>query len=355
MLSILFVGSLDENSSEIDDFLEFCSKLGGGVAGRHKILICGTTPRTADHSIAQGAFDQFDRAATATLDLPQITLYHTRGDESQRVNDKLFQRFKGPDDKLSMVKPFNHEDAAFLDAVDDCDIVTLIGGSAKSAGLVEIAIKKQKPVLGFTAFDGAGRQANHELRRVYQLLGITDNQAEILRTRHMDDSICTSYLDLVSSVHITNPWSSKRAMQRGARLFGVLVVLAVLWCGCMLSVYFGAIPLKGMKFVALYVSCVAAGLAGGYTAFIKHVNMPGDLLLMKAIPVSGQGMAIGLSYAALATVLLSFIFTPDEVISDMSFARLILAFSGMTFAVAAFGVKGLQWFGDLLGNRPAIS
>lgn len=355
MLSILFVGSLDEASPNFDDFLEFCQKLGAGASARHKILVCGTTPRTADHSIALGAFERLDPSAVVARDLPRVTLYHTLHDESQRVKDDLFERFKRADDKISAVKVFHHEAAAFQEAVEDCDIVTMIGGGSTSAGLVEIAIRQQKPVLGFSAFEGTGRKANLELRRVYQLLGISDAQAEILQTRQMDDQRCSTYLDLVSHVHKTNPWSSKRAFKRGARLVAILAGLALLCGGCMLSTALGLPAFKGMKFVALYISCVAAGLAGGYAAFIKQLGTPGDILLARAIPASGQGVAIGLSFAIFAQTILGFVLTQEEVISDMSFARLIVAFSGMTFAVAAFGVKGLKTIGDALGNRPAIS
>lgn len=355
MLSILFVGSLDEASPHFDNFLEFCQKLGAGASARHKILICGTTPRTADHSIALGAFERLGPPVVVTRDLPRITLYHTENDESQRVQDKLFERFQNADDKLSTIKPFRYETVAFQQAVEDCDIVTMIGGGTTSAALVDIAIRQQKPVLGFSAFEGSGREANLELRRVYQLLGITDAQAQILQTRQMDDQRCATYLDLVSHVHKTNPWSSKRAFKRGVRLVGILAGLALLCGGCMLSTALGLLTFKGIKFVALYISCVAAGLAGGYAAFIKQLDTPGDILLARAIPASGQGVAIGLSFAIFAQTILGFVFTQEEVISDMSFARLIVAFSGMTFAVAAFGVKGLKTIGDVLSNRPAIS
>lgn len=358
MLSILFVGSLHEDSPDYDEFLQFCRNLGSGVSAQHKILICGTTPRTADHSIAQGAFERLDRAETMLRNCPRVTLYHTENDESQRVRDnELFDRFRNRGDPVSGIKYFSAENdyKAFRQAVSDSDIVTLIGGGEKSADLVDIAIENQKPVLGFTSFGGTGQKANVELRRVYQLLGISDDKAVILQARKMDEYACSSYLDLVTYVHKSNPWSSKNIIRRGAVLVSVLVALALVSVGCMLTSALDGFPRKSFEFIALYASCIAMGLFGAYVVFLKQLHTPGDLLLTRALPATGQGTAIGFGIAAFAQMIIGHVLSQDAIVNDLSFAKLIGLSSLVTFAVAAFGIRGLKKIEDVLGNLPSAT
>lgn len=351
MLSILFVGSLPEDSRDYDEFLQFCRNLGSGVSVQHKILVCGTTPRTADHSIAQGAFERLRSLGTIPQHCPRVTLYHTEEDESQKTRDnELFDRFRDRNDPVSGLKIFTAEYTAFRQAVSDSDIVTLIGGGEKSADLVDIAIENQKPVLGFTSFEGTGRKANVELRRVYQLLGISDEKAAILGATRMDEYACSSYLDLVTYVHRSNPWSSKNVIRRGAVLVAVLAALALVSVMSMLTSALDGFPRESYEFLALYASCIAMGLFGAYIAFLKQLDTPGDLLLTRALPATGQGTAIGFAVAGFAQMIIGHVLSQDAIANDLSFAKLIGLSSIMTFAVAAFGIRGLKKIEDVLGN-----
>jgi hypothetical protein len=351
MLSILFVGSLPETSPHHGDFLEFCENLGRGVAAQHKILICGTTPRTADHSIAQGAFEELGDFGTSVPNSPRITLYHTTSDESTRRRDnKLFDRFCQPGDPVSGLKRFTAEPAAFRQAVADCDIVTLIGGAETSADLVDIAIENQKPVLGFTAFDGTGATAYRELRRVYQLLGITDDEAYILQAQTMEPDTCASYLELVTHVHKRNPWSSKNVVRRCAVLIAVLLALLLVSVGCTVTSAVDGFPRESSEYFALYASCIAAGLLGAYLVFLKHLQTPGDLLLRRAMPVTGQGVTIGFSIAGFAQIIVAHVLSDAAIANDLSFAKLISLSSIMAFGAAWIGITGLRKVGDWADN-----
>jgi hypothetical protein len=351
MISILFVGSLDEGSEEYDDFLDFCARLGCGTIPNFKILICGTTPRTADHSIARGALKGLGQLGTGLSNLPRIILYHTPDDESVRTRDnQLFDVFRSSSEKSTDIRYCKNYDDAFRQAIRDCDIVTIIGGGDNSAHLVDLAIENQKPVLGFTSFGGIGSQANAELHRVYQILGISGEKAFTLKSKAMDAQACSAYKDLVNHVYKSNPWSSKNALRRGAVLIAVLAALALVSIACMLISTLDGLPIKGLQFFALYASCIAMGLFGAYAVFLKQLNTPSELLLTRALPASGQGVAIGFGIAAFAQMIVGHVLSENAIAHDLSFSKLIGISSLMTFSVAAFGVRGLKKIGDVLGN-----
>ena len=361
MLSVLFVGSLNPGSAaystqKYEEFLDFCRQLGGAASGRVNILICGSTPRTADYSIAEGAFKHFDSLGTKAPEVVQIRLYNTDDDENQRAKSDIYLRFLDPKEKFSKIEgPFPHAMVAYQKAVDDCDIVTLIGGDKNTALIGEIAIQRKKPVLGFSAFAGAAQKFNQELKRVYQLIGIDREKTEILHARKMTFQHSALYLDLMSHVHKANLWSARSAWRRGACLVGLLLVLSLIFVASIVSAGYGLLEYKGMKYIALYLSCIVAGLAGGYASFLTQLNTPGDILLAKSVPASGQGIVLGLGFATFGLTILNFVLTDQEKISHLSFERFMFVFSVMSFVVAAFGLRGLKKLEEVLANRPGLN
>lgn len=354
MLSILFVGSFPEDAPNYDGFLAFCRNLGNGVSARHKILVCGTTPRTADHSIAHGAFECLTNSVQAVRDCPRVTLYHTDKDESQLADDNtLFEWFCDPKNHISAVRRFELSSKAFRQAILDCDVVTLIGGGSTSAELVDLAIENQKPVLGFTGFGGTGREANGELKRVYQLLGVSDDDAQILKSREMDPDKCAAYLDLVAKIHRTNPWSSKTGLRRGVVLVAVLAGLVSVALVCALLPTMSGFS-KANSELRLYLACISSGMLGSYVGFLRQLNTPSDILMMRATPATGQGVAIGFGIAAFTQMIVGHVLPQDVIDHGLSFVKLIGVASFVAFAMAWLGLRGLKKFDDVLGGIPSL-
>jgi len=359
MLSILFVGSCDVDSPDYEKFVDFCRAIGACASQHHRILIAGTTARTADMAVVSGALEHLDRQQGEIKSTPRVTLYHTEGDESEVADTELLKRFKSPGDPMTKLEEFrrtstshNYSDA-FQKAVRDCDVVTLIGGSENSEEVVEIAIRHQKPVLGFTRFCGAGEKANTELRRVYQLLGITDQQTRTLRGQQFDAQTAQSYLDLVAMAHEKNPWAGRRVFGNVAILIGALSLLLILWLAASQGFIQTQLAAKD-QYVLFFVSCILAALIGSYSWFFSDLRSPGEVAIWRLLPRTARGVVTGLAIAGFARMIIGMVYQGDALSTDISFSTLVVVCSLIALLVAAFGLSGLKALDDVLGKAPVF-
>ena len=357
MLSILFAGSQNETSDRFDEFATFCRSLGGIVAEHHKILIAGTTVPNADHHVARGALDYLSSKPPSS-DFPRITLYHTDGDETDKsVDQELYEQ-------LLAEKPVCHvEDfesvnektlyrPAFQQAVRDCDVVMLIGGGEKSMQLVDIAIDHHKPVLGFTAFERAGKEANAELRRVYDLMGISKHASRVLRVKRIGDATAQSYLDLIALARATNPWAKKPISLRIAILVVTFVLLAGIWLWSMSMLDDHKPITANVQYFWVALACVAAGLVGSYFRFVQRLRSPSDILFFHAARMTVRGLFTGLAIAGFTRMVMETIYRGGGVSQEISFTPLAVLCSVLCLVLGAAGLVSLKAIDEFLGRLP---
>lgn len=353
MLSILFAGSNDEKSEKHPAFMKLCHSIGFAVTKRHRVLVLGTTPRTADHSVAAGAFAFHETHGQDSTKRDRIRLYKTGGDETSESPNEVSQRFKVHDGQLAKIEPFpdGSYEAAFKQAIADCDVVVIVGGEDGTSRVADISIDNQKPVLGFTAFGGAGATINKELQRLYQLLGISHAAYSTLNLAEIDEKTEGKFLELIECAHQRNPWAKGRFTKGLTLSAGLLVALAGLWTWMFIQATTGGLPPWGKQYHWVIPLCVAAGLVGGLANFLITCREPGPILLQNAFGLSARGLVTGLSIAFFSVLVVGSI-VRDGGSTGLSFEG-VFAISSLVSALAgAVGIKSLEHIEHLLHRVP---
>jgi hypothetical protein len=171
-MKFLIQGSMARIESEEakERFKEACRQLGGALAqGKHTVIIGSDTERTPDPYIVYGANE-----------IPghhPVTIYRMEDDDRtlfpQRENlkniDFHIRRNMGP------------WTIAMLPAIQESDVVILIGGGSGTVGIGYSARALQKPVLPIPSFQGGAKEvwdiASHEFANY----GVSPDEIEGLR------------------------------------------------------------------------------------------------------------------------------------------------------------------------------
>lgn len=353
MISILFAGSYDRQSPEYAEFCRFCSDLGSGLIERHRLLVAGIIPQTADRHVVQGAVSRIEQM-NGKVGARRLVLYHTNGDHSSEAHeqkpDELFEKFIErslpmfgleyfPDDKVD--RPQERYDAAFLQAIHDCDVVVLVGGGDNTARIYNFAMQHKKPVLGFKNFGGSGAKAYTELHRVYELLGITQNNFSGLTANRVNDDTMQNIADFVRRVHSNNPWSERVFRAKTALLLACFLASLGLWG---LS-YWGVIEgtaLFGLPFyVWTYSGCVAACWLGGLLKHAMQNRVFHGFKISDALQLTIKSAGVGVVVMSFILTLVSL--TTGRVLdpSEVSMIGIFGVTSILSFTAGYGGVRSL--------------
>jgi hypothetical protein len=355
MISVLVAGSLPLEHAQYAKFAEFTAALGRFLVSDHRLLVGGTDLPTADHHFVLGAFDRFENPIDGERVKIDVTLYKTEGDRSTPESE-AYRKIKAHEGKATKVIPFpsgRGYEPALDKAVEDCDVIILIGGNRNSRHIIDHAIREQKPVLGFSAFDGIGEVAHNELQRVYELFGISSQTASFLDKDTLEPKDEQHLRALVAMVHERNPWSTKR----NSRLLFVctlgLIALVLGWALIFMQAHDKTLMLLGRHYHWLFPLSLSAGFVGGLWRFLSDTGSPRYVSAKRAIELSAGGITSGFAVATFSSLLLFTLYkgppVPDE---NISFIGVFLITSLASLVIGAGGLSALELLEKVLHKTP---
>ena len=356
MVNVLIAGSYIESPTvTLDEFKSACEKVGQWLHKNDcKILVAATLPDYADHYILAGAISEFRRSNTQKSKILNVELFSATGDQTRQARknlifDQLFElqvsgvkinRFREPDYII-----------AFQNAIKAADIIILIGGGSNTSNIYTQALEMGKPIIGLSRFGGVGARAMNELRLVYKLAGISENDIYFLDQSVYGEEYLISLFHLLQNICDRNPWK-KRETWRILPFFLMIGAVIALAVTVIVAVNKIPPPWGGRLFTWLFPIGALGGLIGGLFKVPYKLGLTNSFKY-EILKHSGSGISLGFLSSSVIALIVSSIIDSSNLKDDMFvFTNIYLISACLSTLIGFLGFYKLPAIAELVERLP---
>jgi hypothetical protein len=234
--NILVAGSFRGKSNpKREEHTEVCRTIGRRLGRRPDVnlLVCGLHPNCSDYFVVEGALSVRDEKSISE-DCATITLYKTDSDETEKIDDPLFAKFKALGSKNGCLLR-NHPsdkskwDGAFLSASKDADALLVLGGGPRTQELMDFANSRDACILGVKLGYGIGDQKFTDSFQVFRYFGLSEAELLEFERSKIVSSTDDGFFHSIVKAAERNPWAGRGVRKNHLLAFSMLAAVVAVW------------------------------------------------------------------------------------------------------------------------------